>query len=147
MTSKSDIVREYLKDNPDVSRKDLPRIMYESYPDIFVSLKRAWAVVANVYNHAPQKIKPVIKTTGSITEAELRSMYDIRKIVKDELDDIPKGEFWRDADFVRRFQGKAGFRSVLESPEVSQYRGKASGQVFWGHPDSIKKLKQEGILL
>ncbi len=153
MTSKSDIVRDYIKSNPQVDRKDLPRIMYESYPDIFVSLKRAWAVVANVEKHKPRSRGTTEKTQthrGALSAEQLRSMHDIRSIVMNELKSLRKtdgGEFWLDADFVRRFRGRAGYRSILESPDAAPYRGKGDGKVYWSHPDSIKKMKQEGTLI
>lgn len=86
-------------------------------------------------------------TTMAMSEEQLRSMFDIRAIVLSELQKIKPDEFWRDGDFVKRFQGRSGFRSALESPEAQPYKGKASGQVFWGHPDSIDRMKSEGVLI
>ena len=84
----------------------------------------------------------------AITEDQLREMYNIRSIVFKELDALPMGGFYRDSSFVRKFQGKTGFRGVLESPEAQRYRGKGSGGVvFWGHPDSVQKMKNEGTLI
>lgn len=84
----------------------------------------------------------------AITEDQLREMYNIRSIVFKELKALEPGKFYRDSSFVRRFQGKTGFRGVLESPEAQIYKGKGSGGVvFWGHPDSIMKMKNEGTLI
>ncbi len=105
-----------------------------------------------VKTNGTPKPEPTRSPTMAITEDQLRSMHDIRSIVMNELKKLRKteqGEFWRDADFVKRFQGKSGFRSILESPEAQPYRGKASGspQVYWSHPESIQKMKNEGTLI
>ena len=143
--TKSDIVREYIKENPEVKREDIPAIMMEMYPETFGTNKKAWAVVQNVFKHP--KDEPPRAPTLALSEQELREMYDIKAIVMRELKELKEGEFWRDADFTRKFQGKAGYRPVLESADASLYRGKASGQVFWGHPRSISKMKNDGVLI
>ena len=146
--TKSDVVREFIANNPEVPRKDVHNRVYEKYPDIFGSRKKAWAVVQNVYKHPDIPIKPTpLSSSAALTETQLREMFDIRSIVISELKGIPKGEFYRDHDFARRFQGKPGFRSILQGPEASAYCGKAQSQIFWGHPDSVKKMKSEGILI
>ena len=87
------------------------------------------------------------KPSVTLSEAQIREMFDMRTIVFKELSTLKRGEFWRDNDFVRKFQGRTGFRSILETPEASIYKGKNQGHVFWSHPESIAKMKQEGILI
>ena len=89
-----------------------------------------------------------IMSTESLSESDIRELFDIKTIVKNALENLKEGEFWREPDFIRRnLNGKSGFRSVLESNYSQPYRGKAQGQVFYSHPKSIQKLKEEGVLL
>ncbi len=94
-------------------------------------------------NGAPEKEE----ASPALTEQELRDMCDIKTIVFRELQSLKRGMFWRDPDFVRRLQGKPGYRSVLESPEAAAFRGKSQGRVYWSHPESIIKMKEAGILI
>jgi hypothetical protein len=157
--TKSDHTRKFLEQNKGIEKSKprfaIAKMLCEQYPDIYQTPKRADAILQNVYKtnkiavitpgvNLPKTIKP---TNGSLTEEQIRSMFDVRQIVITELNKIQPGEYWKDSDFTRRFQGKSGFRGVLESPESLPFRGKASGQVFWGHPKSIEKLKNEGVLL
>ena len=146
--TKTNVVREFIANNPEVLKKDLHIKIYEKHPDIFGTKKKAWAVVQNAFKYgAAQKPCRDNRTSAAITEGQLREMFDVRTIVLKELETINKGEFWKDADLVRRFQGKGAYRSVLESPEAQKYKGKAGGQVFWSHPESIAKMKLEGVLI
>lgn len=146
--TKSDYVRDYMKRNPGLSRAEITDGILKENPSMFASRKHAGSVVQNVFQAKTIPVQSDVAQNGAeLTEDQLRSMFDIRKIVISELNTIAKGRFWRDADFVRRFQGKGAYRSVLESPDVQQFKGRAGGQVFWGNPESIQKLKNEGILL
>lgn len=99
------------------------------------------------YDNTPQPVKAELPD-DAISEDQLREMFNIRSIVFKELNALPAGCFYRDSTFVRKFQGKTGFRGVLESPEAQAFKGRGSGGVvFWGHPDSIRKMKNEGTLI
>ncbi len=146
--TKTEIVRNYIANNPDVDKRHLHQIMLDLHPEIFGTPKKAWSIVQTVFNSKtipPGTEKP--QNGVALSERQLRELYDIRSIVMRELSELREGEFWRDGDFTRKFQGKAGYRSVLESAEASAYKGKASGQVFWGHPKSIQKMKCDGVLI
>ncbi len=156
--SKSDYVRQWIKETGVIDRTEVVKGVWQANPELFGTKKRAGSVVQNVFNcsiplsasaSAPVKVKqtPFPSSSGVLTEKDLRSMFDIRSIVGKELNTLQKGEFWKDADFVRRFQGKGAYRSVLESPEAQKYRGKAQGQVFWSHPESIARMKLDGVLI
>jgi hypothetical protein len=166
-TTKSDYVRNYLQQHPEIAqmkRFQIAKLLHQDKPEFFKSPKHADGIVENALKYESRYLKPATHnmpehTTPApfgtpqsapqqaLSEAELRAMFDIRQIVRTELDRISEGEFWKDADFTRRFQGKSGYRSILESQDAMPYRGKAGGQVFWGHPRSITKLKHEGILI
>jgi hypothetical protein len=157
-TTKSDYVRNYLQQHPEIAqlkRFQIAKLLHQDKPEFFKSPKHADGILESALKYESRYLQPDDtpapatngKPTGALSESELRSMFDIRQIVRTELDRINEGEFWKDADFTRRFQGKSGYRSILESQDAMPYRGKAGGQVFWGHPRSITKLKHEGILI
>ena len=83
-----------------------------------------------------------------ITEDELRCRHDIRFQVRRAVKLLEKGTYLTQSEFVQRAKIKpgAGYRDVIDHTEFEEYRGKAGGMVYWSHPDSITKLKNEGIL-
>ncbi len=148
---KADLARQFISQNPDIPIREVHHAMHKKYPDVWPTYKRAWATVDDIKR---SKGGFVSKENGTekhssqaLTEEQVRIMFDIRAIVLSELRKLNRGEYWRDSDFVRRFQGKAGYRSVLDSPDAAPYRGKASGQVLWSHPDSIQKMRNDGVLI
>ncbi len=152
--SKSDYVRQWIQETGVTDRTEVVKGVWKANPELFGTRKRAGSVVQNVFNcnipltaDQPARQTKFPSSSGVLTEKDLRSMFDIRSIVWGELNTLQKGEFWKDADFVRRFQGKGAYRSVLESPEAQKYRGKAQGQVFWSHPESIARMKLDGVLI
>ena len=84
-----------------------------------------------------------------LTEEQLRSKHDIRYIVETKCKELKKGAYLPQGEFVQfcGIRPGAGYRDILEHPNHDQYHGKAQGgTVYWGHPDSIKKLKEDGVL-
>ena len=88
-------------------------------------------------------------TTAGISEAQLRAKHDLRFIVESKCTELKKGIFMTQAEFVQvcRINPGAGYRGVIEHPEYEKYHGRAGSIIYWSHPDSIKKLKDEGVLL
>lgn len=105
-----------------------------------------------IYNVlAQRKYKPAPKTvpvTAGLSEAELRKKHDIKFIIQQALQRLDQGTFITDSDFIRtnNLQSHPGFRPYLEDSTFSQYKGRAGGTLYWSHPASITKMKQEGIL-
>lgn len=89
-----------------------------------------------------------IKQMG-ISEAQLRAKHDLRFIVESKCTELKKGVFMTQAEFVQscKINPSAGYRGVIEHPEYDKFHGRASGTIYWSHPDSIKKLKDEGVLI
>ena len=89
--------------------------------------------------------KPI---TGGISEEQLRMKLDNRYILKKACEELTSGTFYKNSEFVLKAGIKAGtaYRDLIEHPDFEKYRGKNSGEVYWSHPESILKLKQEGIL-
>ena len=140
--SKADAARELLKqvDGKYTSHKSAEYAIY-------YRLNRKRILSTRKSQKTPQKQEPTQRPC--MTEQQLRSTYDIRAVVMQALDQIKEGEYWYDGDFIRYFglQGKSGYRPVLESKDCEKYRGKAQGKVIYGHPSSIQRMKQEGVLL
>lgn len=83
-----------------------------------------------------------------LTEAQLRAKYDIRFIVGSKCKELKQGVYLTRAEFVKfcGIRPGQGYTDVINHPDYDAYRGKAGGDVFYSHPDSIKKLKSEGVL-
>ena len=92
------------------------------------------------------------KTTHSpniiLTEDQLRKKHDMFYIVHENLERLEKGKFVEEASFLRSMQisGKPGYRTAIDHPDVRPYKGKADGFTYYGHPESVQKLKDEGVL-
>jgi len=161
MKTKTALIIEWIEKNGIVeSQSHTARLIYQDNPTFWLSPDTVRSLLRNkvlpklnggarqpvISQPAPPPVDD--KPMGAISEKELRDMYDIRAIVINALNAIKEGEFWRESDFVRRYlSGKSGYRGMLDSQDAMPYKGKASGQVFYGHPRNIEKLKHEGVLL
>lgn len=159
--TKSDFIREFIKQHGIIeSQSNTARILHEQNPEMFPSAENARTTLKNVvvefdnYTPLPRGAHPKkdVSMNGSsyntLSEADLREMYDIRTITVNALKSLKDEEYWREADFIRKFlSGKTGFRSILDSKIAEPYKGKASGQVFYSSPSSILKMKEEGVLI
>lgn len=83
-----------------------------------------------------------------LSEADLRKKHDVRYITSKAVEALQKGVYLIDADFIKvsNLRSQSGYRQVLDASEFDIYRGKASGITYWSHPESIRKMKIEGIL-
>ncbi len=91
---------------------------------------------------------PEIKAVG-LSEAQLRAKYDLRFIVETKCRELKEGNFLSRSEFIQfcGIRPGGGYLGVLEHPDYEKYHGKAGGTIYWSHPASIKKLKDEGVLL
>jgi hypothetical protein len=66
-----------------------------------------------------------------------------------EIKQIQKGKFIEESQLLRKagLWGKSGYRATVSRSEFNEYRGKADGTVYFGHPDRIQFLKSQGVLL
>lgn len=96
-----------------------------------------------------EPLSPAVITGAGISEKDLRAKHDLRFIVKHKCEELKSGVFLTQAEFVQfcKINPGAGYRGVIEHPEYEKFHGKAGGTVYWSHPDSIEKLKNEGVLL
>ena len=83
-----------------------------------------------------------------LTEAQLRAKYDIRFIVATKCKELKQGVYLTRAEFIKfcGIRPGQGYTDVINHPDYDAFRGKAGGDVFYSHPDSIRKLKSEGVL-
>lgn len=91
--------------------------------------------------------EPVEQAVG-LTEAQLRAKYDIRFIVATKCKELKQGVYLTRSEFVKfcGIRPGQGYTDVINHPDYDMFRGKAGGDIFYSHPDSIKKLKSEGVL-
>ena len=83
-----------------------------------------------------------------ITEEQLRMKHDVKFQARKAAEALHKGSFITQSEFITQagIKPSAGYRDIIEHPNFSKYRGKAGGIVYWGHPDSIKQMKDENVL-
>lgn len=106
--------------------------------------KREPGITNPVDNNVP------VSGVQTITEAEIREKYDKKYIVQKHAKMIKEGEFYDEDSFIRFCSLNPrvpGFRKALDSPEFKIYKGKADGDVYWGHPSSVEKLKNDGTFI
>lgn len=90
----------------------------------------------------------ITKSVG-LSEAQLRAKFDLRFIVESKCKELKEGNFLTLAEFIQLcgIRPGAGYRGIIDHPDYEKYHGKAGGTSYWSHPASIKKLKDEGVLL
>lgn len=105
------------------------------------------------YNHIHDKgtipaPKKVVQGNGGISEAQLRSRFDIAFIVDQVVSKLEKGVYIPESEFIvmADIRHITGFRTILESEKYDKYKGKGGSVVYWSHPDSIQKMKEEHVL-
>jgi len=89
----------------------------------------------------------VEKQTG-ITEAQLRAKHDNHYIIDKKCKELKPGTFLTNGEFIQfcSIRPGSGYRGIIEHPDYDKYHGRAGSIIYWSHPDSIKKLKDEGVL-
>ena len=91
-----------------------------------------------------------IETSGiGISEAQLRAKHDLKFIVKCKCGELQHGVFMTQSEFIQfcKINPGTGYRGVIEHPDYERFHGRASGTIYWSHPESIRKLKDEGVLM
>ena len=96
----------------------------------------------------PVELIELSEQTIGLTEAQLRAKYDIRFIISTKCKELKQGIYLSRAEFVKfcGIRPGQGYTDIINHPDYDAYRGKAGGDVFYSHPDSIKKMKSEGVL-
>ena len=83
-----------------------------------------------------------------ISENELREKYDIKMIVTKAASSLIRGVYIQDAEFIKQMNiRQPGYRQILDNADYAKYKGRAGGITYWSHPESILKMKNEGVLV
>ena len=92
--------------------------------------------------------KPAEKIAG-ITEEQFRAKFDLNFIVGKKCKELQKGIYLSMSEFIKLcgITPGSGYRQVLGHPDFDSYRGRIRGDIYWSHPESISKMKTEGILI
>lgn len=92
--------------------------------------------------------EPAQKQSG-LTEEQFRAKFDLTFIVKKKCLDLQKGIFLSMGEFIKTcgIMPGSGYRQILDHPDFENYRGRVRGDTYWSHPESISKMKTEGILM
>ena len=92
--------------------------------------------------------RPAEKIAG-ITEEQFRAKFDLNFIVGKKCKELQKGIYLSMSEFIKLcgITPGSGYRQVLEHPDFDSYRGRIRGDIYWSHPESISKMKTEGILI
>ena len=83
-----------------------------------------------------------------LSETELRQKHDVKYQIRQAVKELPSGRFLTRQEFINfaKIKTGVGYIAHLEHPDFSKYRGKAAGVEYWGRPESVEQMKQEGIL-
>ena len=86
---------------------------------------------------------------AGITEEQFRAKFDLNFIVSKKCKELQKGIYLSMSEFIKLcgITPGSGYRQVLEHPDFDTYRGRIRGDIYWSHPESISKMKTEGILI
>jgi DNA-directed RNA polymerase subunit M/transcription elongation factor TFIIS len=97
----------------------------------------------------PVRIETETQKISGITEEQFRAKFDLNFIVSKKCKELQRGIFLSLGEFVKLcgITPGSGYRQVLEHPDFDSYRGKIRGEIYWSHPESITKMKSEGILI
>jgi predicted RNA-binding Zn-ribbon protein involved in translation (DUF1610 family) len=83
-----------------------------------------------------------------MTETELRKKHDASFIIKAAAEGLKEGVYLTDYEFMQlcKLSVNSGFRRISEQDQFDMYRGRAQKIVYWSHPNSISKMKSQGVL-
>lgn len=112
-----------------------------------VTYEQTYYAMRNIKDSSKTKhpIIPIpVPAKVGLSEAQLRAKHDLNFIIQQKVSELKPGQFLTEAEFVRFCNIRGAYRNVLES--LTEYRGKAGGITYYSHPESINKMKMEGIL-
>ena len=93
------------------------------------------------------KSKPVVGISTPLTIGDIRKLHDVDTRVLEALGKLKKNEFISKDDLIKRIGLRPGYpRLSATIDSYKEYYGKADSKIYWGHPDEIALLKDEGTL-
>jgi hypothetical protein len=91
---------------------------------------------------------PAKRTDVFLTDGDIAARHDNYYKIRTEAKKLKRGQYVEDGNFRDMIlqMSTAEYRRPSDNPEFDVYKGKAGGKTYWGHPESIKAKKQEGIM-
>lgn len=91
--------------------------------------------------------KGISREGVKLTEEELIRKYSPEHKVLRAAQQIPKGIFIPEVDFIRGIRGVRQYKHIVVQEKFDAYRGTAPGGiVYWGEPSRVKAMKEDGVL-
>jgi len=89
-----------------------------------------------------------VKDPVGISVTELRSRYDNNYKVELAVNKLEKDVFLTESEFIKvaGIRATNGYSAALDDPKWDKNKGRVAGIVYYSHEDSIKQMKNEGIL-
>lgn len=112
---------------------------YDVYPDLRTDIDKPILKLT---------VKPKEKEVNlTLSEKDLREKHDMYYIISKFVNDIPEGQYIEETAMLRHLSlfGKPRYREALTRVDKDN-KGKVDGTVYYGALNSIRKLKQEGVL-
>lgn len=86
-------------------------------------------------------------TSEGITENDFRKQFDNRYILREAVKGLKKGQLIDQRKFIQSLKLVGTYKDILEEADFEPFRGKiSSDKIFWSHPETILKLKDESLL-
>jgi len=132
----------YAEKNPGIKRSKLVDILKNRYN---IGTTTAYRIINSIKNKKPKKAGAT-KMKKAFSEKEIRKKFDYNHMLKEAVVNIKKGEYYEEQT-IREMAGipTQFFRNFASQEYFEQFKGIARGKVYWGHPDDIERLKNEGI--
>ena len=87
------------------------------------------------------------KSTVGMTLDQFREKHDVDYIVEKTLKTLSKERIYEKTDVIKLTGLRTGYPGLSAALEnATEYKGKAGGVSYWGHPDDIAQLKLEGTM-
>ena len=91
--------------------------------------------------------RQIITKPNGLTEEELLLKVSPEHQILHAAQNIPVGRFIPEREFIQSLHISGGYKHIVDKPQFSLYRGRASGNdYYWACEESMKKMRDEGIL-
>lgn len=99
------------------------------------------------FKHENKKTETKPQKIG-ISEKELRMRHDNFFILTQKVKELKRDNFLTTPEFIQSAKIKMnnGYKQLLEHPDFTPFCGKAGSVTYWGHPEDIARLKEDGTL-
>lgn len=82
-----------------------------------------------------------------LTETEIRAKHDDAFKIRKAAEQLKGDLFFPEYDFLKMCGlSSGGYRHLIDNGQFDQFRGRAGNITYWSNPESILKLKNEGVL-